>query len=160
MNGYNVHCADYGWFGLLSVRLFNRRVSKKIVESITNHSTGIGHSNGCTILVEACKRGAMIDNLILINPALDRDTIFPDNIKNIIVYHNIFDSAVRISRWLPWHPWGDMGRVGYRGNDKRVVNVETSEIYEIRGHSTIFLKPKELWDDIIKRIGCQPLKGQ
>lgn len=130
--------ADYGWIGLLGVRLFSKNLINLLAGMTPKHSIGIGHSNGCTKLVAACEKGAPFDRLILINPALDRDYQFPLQLQRIDVFHNLDDTAVAASRFLPFHSWGDMGRVGYMGTDRRVHNHETRSLFGVSGHSAIF----------------------
>ena len=107
-------------------------------------SVGVGHSNGCAILAEACKYTKNIKNLVLINPALDSDFVFPENIDKIIIYHNKNDEVVTCSKFIPWHVWGEMGRVGYTGSDHRVTNVETNKMFGVSGHSGVFDKSRDL----------------
>ena len=102
----------------------------------------IGHSNGCAILVKALYQGAVIDKLILINPALDKHYKFPKGVKEIHVFHNKHDKAVVAAKWLRkivfWRNnflWGEMGNTGYKGNDKRVTNYQLA-----KGHSALFNK--------------------
>jgi hypothetical protein len=92
---------------------------------------GIGHSNGCPILVKAAMQGANFHTLILINAALDKNVDFPANIKNIIVIHNHDDDPVVFAKWMRrimfLHDdflWGEMGNTGYVGDDSRVINFE------------------------------------
>lgn len=131
--GYNVHEHDYGWFGLLQVRFLNGRVAKRVAKSVRPGDIGVGHSNGCAILARAAAL-VPFDGLVLVNPALDKDTEFPASLRWIHVYHSNGDAAVSLARFLPMHQWGDMGRVGYCGDDGRVLNFDHSP----DGHSDIF----------------------
>lgn len=137
MQSDTVQQADYGYFNLLGVRWFNKSIASTLAGMANDDSIGIGHSNGCAILVEATKRTDKIKTLILINPALDADTIFPESVERVLVYHNKTDDVVTMSKWLPWHVWGEMGRVGYRGNDIRVTNFDTHELFGAEGHSGV-----------------------
>ncbi len=150
--GHQVIQADYGYFGLFGVRFFNKHIAKVIAGMTPEDSIGIGHSNGCAILVEAARQDAPFKRLILINPALDRDTEFPEQIERVDVFHNMDDFVVTTSKWLPWHPWGDMGRLGYNGVSLRVVNHETKRRLNVSGHSAVFEKAAELvaWFGLIR----------
>lgn len=144
--GYTVYDRDYGWKGLLGVRIHNARVAQQIANSAQEGDIGVGHSNGCTILAMAADAGAPFDGLILINPALPNDRVFAPRLKWVDVYYSTGDLAVAAAmalRLLPWnwggHQWGDMGRVGYRGSDPRV------RAFEMDGrHSDIFKIPEVL----------------
>ncbi len=158
----------YGWFGLLSVIFKNKKVAKKVVNSekrLMNYSKngafyGVGHSNGCAILVEAARQGAKFECLYLINPALKVDTVFPASIKRVIVIHTKHDVPTRAARMLDRVPllqlivpnaWGAMGARGYKGGDERVTNLDLSGILD--GHSDIFQH------DILKVLGPAIAEG-
>ena len=130
-----VQQADYGYFNLFGVRWFNKSIATTLAGMSNRHSIGIGHSNGCAILVEAARHTNNIEHLILINPALDNDTSFPNSVKKIDVFYNQTDKVVTISKWMPWHVWGDMGRVGFKGSDSRVRNHNTRWLFDAHGHS-------------------------
>lgn len=137
--GHEILDHDYGWFGLLSVRFLNWTVAERVKKASRDGDIGVGHSNGCAILVEAARRGARLRGLVLINPALDRSTDFPDGLEWVHVYHNGGDEPVKASRWLIAHPWGDMGNVGYCGEDARVVNFSGDYLEpRLSGHSDLF----------------------
>lgn len=147
----------YGWFGLFSVLFKNKSVAKYIKSETSMAKLcegeaevyGIGHSNGCAILVEAVRQGARFDKLLLINPALNVDTVFPPSIEEIVVIHTRKDIPTRTARFFDAIPliglivpnaWGAMGAVGYTGNDPRVRNIDLS--YALSGHSDIFKDAK------------------
>lgn len=135
---HNILQADYGWVGLLGVRLFGDNIARLIAGMTPANAIGIGHSSGCMELVRACEMGAPFKRLVLINPALDNDVKFADSLQRIDVLHNQYDRSVMAAKYLPFHPWGDMGRVGYRGNDLRVINHETFRLFGVMGHSEVF----------------------
>ena len=61
------------------------------------------------------------------------------------VYHNAGDMLVEFSKLVPFHPWGDMGNVGYVGDDARVTNFDqanTAGLPVLNGHSDIFAHGK------------------
>jgi hypothetical protein len=144
----NVLEADYGWIGLLGVKVFGRKIAKVIAGMTPQGAIGIGHSNGCMELIRACEYGAPFKQLILINPALDRDIKIPLQVQRVDVLHNMTDHVVTVSRLYPVRYWGDLGRVGYHGKDKRVFNHETWRLFKVKGHSAVFTKPKRLADFI------------
>jgi len=122
--GYDVLEADYGLFGLFAVRYFSDNIASVIAGMTPEGSVGVGHSNGCNILLQAAEQGAAFDKLIFINPALDNDFIVPEQVKNVAVICNNEDDVVQISKFIPFHRWGNAGKVGYRGDDDRVTNYE------------------------------------
>lgn len=92
------------------------------------------HSNGATLaylmtkhfLYRALSSNGIHLNLVLINPALEREVTFSSNIDQIRVFYSEDDTPVKwghaLRRFLgwfgleaTWRPWGDMGRYGYRG---------------------------------------------
>ena len=101
--GYTVLEADYGLFGLFAVRFFSDNIAS---------------------VLQAAEQGASFDKLIFINPALDNDFIVPEQVKEVVVIHNKDDDVVQLSKFIPFHKWGNAGKVGYKGEDKRVKNVE------------------------------------
>lgn len=138
---------NYGWFGLISVLLCNRREAKKLKSVLINKklSNIYAHSNGCAIAVDAAKRGGPIDTLICINPALKRKTKFPINIKRIIVVHTDHDvptkaaaffDKIPVIGWFIINAWGSMGAYGASRTDSRLINIDMSN--ELNGHSDFF----------------------
>ena len=132
--GYRVQLFNYGWLGLLGVRFLNRRIAKTLRGLIRVGDVGIGHSNGCAILRRAAEKGAPFRQLVWINPALNRNTELPPKIKLCTVLHTPHDNVVKWAARIPRHEWGDMGNVGYTGEDPRYFNMNTNQ----SGHSTIF----------------------
>lgn len=60
-------------------------------------------------------------------PAVDCDWIYPTRaFRQMWVVFNRKDRAIWAAEYLflGQHPWGNMGRVGYRGEDKRIHNRE------------------------------------
>jgi len=139
LKNHNIQDASYGDFKFFGVRFFNDNVASVIAGMACENSIGIGHSNGCALLSRAAHRSAHIKRLILINPALDNDKVFPPYLERIDVFHNLYDFVVAGSRLLMFHEWGDMGRVGYKGSDKRVHNHETSALFNAVGHSGVLI---------------------
>lgn len=137
LKNHKIQDANYGDFKFIGVRFFNDNVSGVVAGMAIADSIGVGHSNGCAILVRAAARTNNIKRLIFINPALDRDTVFPASLERIDVFHNQYDFVVTASRLLRFHEWGDMGNVGYKGCDKRVHNHETATLFNAVGHSGV-----------------------
>lgn len=123
-SGHTVLEADYGFFGLFAVRFFSDNIAQVISGMTPEGSIGVGHSNGCNILLQASEFGASFDKLIFINPALDNDFVVPEQIKEVVVIHNKEDNVVQISKFIPFHRWGNAGKVGYKGQDAKVTNIE------------------------------------
>ena len=138
--GISVVQHDYGRFGIRAVLRKNKIIAKKVKAKLKPNDSAIGHSNGCAILVKALQKGAVIDKLILINPALDKHFEFPAGVNEIHVFHNKYDKAVVAAKWLRklvfWRNtflWGEMGNTGYKGDDNRVTNHVLG-----KGHSAPF----------------------
>ena len=140
--GFEVHDFDYGWRGLIGVRLLNEKTADKLSALIQEGDVLIGHSNGCDLIHRAIVDSELDCAAVFINPALDTDTRFPPNLKWLDVYHNHRDTATWWARWLVFHPWGAMGRVGYKGDDPRVRNFDTMGPFlpHAPGHSGVFNK--------------------
>lgn len=141
----NTYLFDYGWFGLTSVLLYNKREAKRLKKLLDKNpnSTVYAHSNGCAIAVEAARMGAKIKNLVCINPALKVDTKFPDTIKRIAVIHTDHDKPTKAARLFDKIPfiqlivpnaWGAMGSDG--ATDPRVTNFDYTQY--LKGHSAFF----------------------
>ena len=90
---------DYGFLEFIGVLRRNKEIAFKLSKLVTPGDIGVGHSNGCPILVKAARQGASFDMLILINPALDKNIVFPANIKEIHVIHSKHDKAVVTAKW-------------------------------------------------------------
>ena len=131
---------DYGWKGLLGVRMANKGLAEKLARMVSPGDVGIGHSNGCAILHLASHMGAKFRKLVYINPALDSDAAPGPHVESLDVWHSPSDAPVRLARWLPWHAWGDMGAKGYTGPDERVKNFDKQSAFSLSssGHSDVF----------------------
>jgi pimeloyl-ACP methyl ester carboxylesterase len=152
---------SYGWIGLIEAYLRNESIAADIAETVHTGDIGVGHSNGCALLLHAATKGAPLDGLVLINPALDRDTVFPSQLRWIHVYYNAGDMAVRLAQLIPnWlnKRWGDMGAKGYVGKDRRVKQFDCGRGKDpVSGHSAIF-KHYEWRVTIAKRARNESLK--
>lgn len=103
----------------------------------------IGHSNGCAIIVEAIRRGAKFKSILLINPALNVDTVFPQGDYTITVIYTRHDRVVELARYVDglWllgllipDVWGAMGSRGYTGDDPRPLSLDYSYILDDHSH--------------------------
>lgn len=140
---------NYGWFGLMSVLLYNKREAKKLKSIIDSDQDNVvyAHSNGCAIAVEAARQGAKIKTLICINPALKCNTVFPGTIERVLVIHTKHDRPTKAASFFDKIPliqlivpnaWGAMGAKGHSIDDKRVTNWNLSAL--LKGHSEFFEK--------------------
>lgn len=158
---------NYGHFNLMNVIFQNKKVAKKIKDYLSRIEAGksvyaVGHSNGCAILVNSARQGARYDKLLLINPALKVDTVFPDNIGQIIVVHTNNDAPTNVARILDKIPflclaipnaWGAMGKVGYQGKDKRVINLDMTDV--LNGHSDFFANKNNYLKNLMAKAVLQ-----
>jgi len=140
----------YGWLGLVGVLIKNKNIAKNLAAQVSAdgsiHITAVGHSNGCAIIIESARQGAIYDTVVLINPALKTKTVFPPSIKEIWVIHTKYDKATKAARffnripfigWFVPNAWGAMGTQGYCGEDDvRVINIDGSK--DLKSHSDIF----------------------
>jgi len=111
--GYKLLQYEYGWRGLIGVRLFNGRDADKLIEICGEKDTIISHSNGCAITARAIEDGLCVAKVIFIHPALDKNWKAPDSFKGeIVVYHSPKDKVTWLSKFLLLHRWGEMGTVG------------------------------------------------
>lgn len=154
MRNYEILESDYGFINVLGSIIFNANIAEVIAGMAPENAVGIGHSNGCNLLYKACFFRPKFKVLILINPALNPTITFPEYLSRIIVLHNKYDYGVGTSRLFNKN-WGAMGNVGYKGNDARVENYETNELFDVKGHKGIFDKAQALAKFIDNKIGLK-----
>lgn len=153
--GFDTHIMRYGYIGPLGARQKNIDLAEKLAKQVVKaRQEGyqvfvVAHSNGVTIThIAATKFKAPISMAVCINPALDK-RLHPCPTASVVhVYHNAKDLPVRLAKWLRWftplarkaRPWGEMGNVGYQGNNKHVCNFDTLNDFEViaSGHSGVF----------------------
>lgn len=142
--GFEVVVPKYGFVSALIVGLFkwiDVRIAETLSAFVGPEDILLGHSNGGTIAYLITQK-LQVDGVVLINAALESD-ILP-NAKFIHIYYNSGDNVVWLSKFVPFHPWGDIGKTGYTGpHDKRVLNVDQSNppkewLPKLKGHSDIF----------------------
>jgi len=150
--GYPVIRVDYGWTGLLSVAFATERTAKKLADVMVPGSIIVGHSNGAAIAYRAAMMGAPVRQMILINPALHRHTLFTGEIlSQVDVYHARDDKVVTWGKyWRRFTPlnlfgiksdWGEMGRVGSLVPQRSVHNHDLHAVLNTQekiGHGGAF----------------------
>jgi len=144
--GYTWVDGDYGWKGLVGVNIANEPIAG-IISQCCNHFLGpedyvvlAGHSNGCAI-------SALVDHtwtpnikqLLLINPALDRDWVFSERLDGVHIFGTPGDVWTGLSRWLPGMEWGAMSN-GYEGDQEFVLyhDMSKDKDHPINSHSAVF----------------------
>lgn len=141
---------SYGKIGPICAVRKNKGIAKRLALSVKidrpeNTAFAIGHSNGCAIIIHAIRQGAKFKSVLLINPALNIDLVFPPGDYTVTVVHTRHDSAVKAARFFDGLPligalfpdiWGAMGAYGYTGDDPRVLNLDYTELS--KDHSHIF----------------------
>lgn len=155
--GYEVDEITYKFWpiinGLINTHTKNDKVAQSLVDKCQQYQedeyeiTVIGHSNGCTITYLASYK-TLIDKIVFINPALERNKA-PFCINKYIVYYSNGDIANRLGGYLNWlipgdemnRPWGQMGTYGpnYKSDIMETVNEEVLLNKKI-GHSDVFKK--------------------
>lgn len=137
---YNLKVHEYGAAYAVTSRFLNPGRAEYISQSVDPGDVIIAHSNGCSI-TNLIGKYRTPGQVYLINPALDDDTEFSAGLGEIYVLYNSGDKAVPWAKILFHHPWGDMGRDGYKGNDKRVRNIDCGNsigLPRLSGHSALF----------------------
>lgn len=162
-SGLPVVYHEYGDIWALSTRHYNPRIAAELMSSIKPGDVLVGHSNGCAIWMRCLELGAPAAGLVLLNAALRDDILFPSQLKFAHVYFNCYDEAVPLTSFpvlqqLFFDPlWGDMGRDGWRGDDKRVAQFDCwnreDELPGLSGHSSI--THKDVADDWGLYIGAR-----
>lgn len=147
--GFDVFARRYGWAfaspailpGLVNWQ--NERRAKRLAETIADGDAIVCHSNGAAVAYCIQADHRELSALILINPALDRDTDF-HNVERVLCLHNEGDDVVGLSAALPLNHWGMMGKTGYSGSLANVVNVDCANppagLPKLWGHSALFDK--------------------
>ena len=145
---------DYGYAMAATSRWKNQARAEKIAPFIEPGDKIIAHSNGCPITVLMLKMGILPSGIVLLQPALDVDTVFPEGDYWINVFYNAHDKATLFARWFLWfnHPMGAMGRYGYQGNDDRVTNYDTLALFSVGGHSKGYEESKQLRSKVVSSI--------
>ena len=131
--------ADYGWFGLLAVRLRKHSAVRRISNALDKAQVIISHSNGSNYESKALRLHERHDQqyrVIRLSPALNSKARLPDNVTTALVMFSRSDFWTWVAGFLPFHPWGQMGWHGYRGSDPRIENMDCSDLIE--GHSDWF----------------------
>lgn len=159
--GFDVFARRYGYafaspaFLPGFVNWQNQRRAKRLAETIADGDAIVCHSNGAAVAYYIQADHRELSALILINPALDRDTEF-HNVRRVLCLHNEGDDVVGLSAALPFNHWGMMGRDGYTGSLANVVNVDCAAPAEglpaLWGHSALF-EPENLraWGPALAR---------
>jgi hypothetical protein len=139
---------DYGLLGVIGTYRKNKKLAACVADACwTAYASGhevyaFGHSNGCAILDYAANiHNAPIHKSVYINPALEKDKVLGAGVKALDVWYSPSDRPVRLSKYLPLHPWGEMGRTGYRGVvDTRITNYNKENDFKFssKAHSDMF----------------------
>ena len=133
----------------------NQQRAKRLAAEIADGDAIVCHSNGAAVAYYIQAEHRALSALILINPALDRDTDF-HNTERVLCLHNAGDDVVGLSAALPFNHWGAMGRDGYAGSLANVVNADCANppdgLPKLWGHSALF-EPENLraWGPALAR---------
>lgn len=145
--GYDVMVRSYGWAfaspailpGLVDWQ--NQRRARKLAERIEDGDCIVCHSNGGAVAWHIQSEHRVLSALILINPALDRDTQF-HNVGKVLCIHNAGDTVVGWSELAPLSHWGAMGRDGMDGSQPNGRNIDGANppagLPKLWGHSAMF----------------------
>lgn len=156
--GYQVIEAVEGFRFLLGVRFFNKFRARKLMRLIQPGDILVGHSDGCNIITMACtmlSRGGFPHLSLLsvfYNPALDQNTWQPGCVDKVLVFHDQSDKATWISKLLPFHNWGEMGKKGYAGPQWEIhTNVSYDRMgFANLGHSGVFKNEQALQETLLR----------
>lgn len=132
--------ADYGWVGLIGVRLRRKKLTRRISRALHGVDAVVTHSNGAAYAIEALWAADLPPNsvkLIHFSPALDRDVTLPPSVSEQHCFHTTGDFWCKVARWLPFHPWGAAGAYGIRESyGTRTYNHDYS--HKVDSHSGWF----------------------
>lgn len=145
--GFEVIIPQYGFLPAFIIGLFlslDKHIAESMAGFIHEDDILVGHSNGAT-LVYLISQYQKIRGAVLINAALDTELV--PNAAFVHVYYNKDDDVAELSKFVPFHIWGNMGTVGYEGDDSRVTNFDTGNpvddsLPKLSGHSDIFTEGK------------------
>lgn len=127
----------------------HKRIVAGLLPQIEPGDVLIGHSNAAWVIHRLVQAGAPVAAVVVIQPALRRDTWWPPSLPVLCVY-NRGDWVVELGRaWgrlmtrlMPSSPhgWGAAGRRGFTAGQRNVVNLRTDGSLApiVRGHSAIF----------------------
>lgn len=152
--GYEPVQLDYGWTGLVGVRLCNGKLARWLARLSRPGDVVLAHSNGCAVAAKAVDYGAELSGLVFLNPALDRDWAPGPAVQWWHVYYNARDPWTAAARWLPWHPWGAMGHDGPSSEDTRLMAVDTGE-RGAWGHSPVLEDFASWGPEVVGRIASE-----
>lgn len=124
--GYTVKALDYGWTGLVGVRLCDSKIARAVSQIIPVGADVWAHSNGCTIAQEMSLYGAPFSQMVFLSPALDSNAKIGKQVERVHVWTAAHDKPLWFAKFLPLHPWGDMGLRGYTGDDPRFTTYRTT----------------------------------
>ena len=138
---------NYGWVGLIGLRWRNDKVVRDLLPHIRKGDVLICHSNGCLIAWRLVKQGAPVSAVVCIQPALRRDTRWPDDV-NVLCLYNHDDWIVNLGRmWGRFmsvanpfrnrHGWGAAGRYGFDQESVTNWRTDTGD-FPAKVHSGVF----------------------
>lgn len=141
---------SYGWTGLLKLRVTNRQAERQLLQLVRPGDVLIGHSNGALVCHRVAQRlGDQLAAVVVINPALRRDTRWPDSLPVLCLANStdwvvqlgrVWSRLVSLGRVVP-QGWGAAGRYGFTSHQPNVTNYDTAMAwwtYPVRGHSGLF----------------------
>lgn len=147
---------DYGWTFLLRLHWVNEDAVETLLDQVKTGDVLVAHSNGGLIewrlVWELLHRGITPGAVVCIQPALRRDTLWPDSVPVLCCY-NPADWIVSLGRiwgrfasvtnpWRERHGWGSAGRHGFTEGQANVTNLDTTSQHpQATGHSGIFQPP-------------------
>ena len=158
--GYAYFPFHYGWSDIISptkgvlwrdrilVNAIQDRIEK--LHKVGYQVTVVGHSNGATLgwmATHAKVRSQSPDKLVCINPAIEPSFPLGAFVERAVVCFSPDDKVLNLAgllspilpNWLL--PWGNMGKVGPKTEDPRIVNIPILDhLPDVRkvGHSGIF----------------------
>ena len=133
--GYEVEKddADYGYFSLWMVRFKKHSAVLRIIGALKDADVVVTYSNGANYSMKALK---LINRRIVVihcSPALNAKAKFPEAVSYAWVFHIKSDWTVWLAKLIPFSPWGNMGAVGYKGDNPIVTNVDFTDIAKFHG---------------------------
>lgn len=126
-----------------------QRDAMAMVDQTQDGDGVVAHSAGCLQTAYAMGLCRRFSRVVFFGAALNQDWAFPpepcgfDGLTNI---HNPHDRALLYGSLLLQHPFGPMGRQGYRGPDRRVVNLPRRRKKLFSKNHSHYFRPEEIGD--------------
>lgn len=147
--GRRVHDVAYPWltWGLAYFDAAKRARAQRIIDAHARGDAVVAHSAGCLLTLWAMRMGARFGAVFFFGAACESNIEIPAGAcLRLYNVHSAADRALARGARIPRHEFGRLGLDGYKGKDKRVVNVPAEGL----GHHD-HVKPGQLcrWSSFV-----------